>query len=143
VTLKSASGDLEKTKYSATGNVNFKIDLLNESNKTSAEIESIYFYSTEDWTIYQDGKECPSTESDIKEFERRHFLKSPIRKLHRNTSWAQITFNAKKILAWGFKGEELKSSYKITGRSILRLITSEGHLDYDIYIDTTADEMPF
>ena len=47
------------------------------------------------------------------------------------------------MLAWGFKGQELKSSYTIKGRSILRLITSEGHLDYEILIDTTADEIPF
>lgn len=142
VILKSADGVLEKTKYTATGDVTFKIDLLNESNKTSAEIESIYFYSTRNWTLYQDGKECPSTESDIQDFAHRHFLKSPIRKLHKN-SWAQIAFNAKKSLAWALKGEELKSSYKITGRSILRLITSEGHFDYEIHIDTMADEMPF
>lgn len=142
VRLKNASGDLEKTKYSATGDVNFKIDLLNESNKTSAEIESIYFYSSKGWTLYQDGKECPSTDSDIQDFAQRHFLKSPIRKLH-NNSWAQITFHSKKTLAWAFKGEELKSSYRISGRSILRLITSEGHFDYEITIDTTADESPF
>lgn len=142
VRLKSLYGDLEKTKYSATGDVNFKIDLLNESNKTSAEIESIYFYSTKGWTLYQDGKECPSTDSDIQDFEQRHFLRSPIRKLHKN-SWAQITFHSKKTLAWAFKGEELKSLYRISGRSILRLITSEGHFDYEISIDTTANELPF
>lgn len=142
VKLKSANGDLEKTKYSATANVSFKIDLLNESDKTSAVIESIYFYSTKGWTLYQDGKECSSTESDIQEYDQRHFLKSPIRRLYRD-SWAQITFNSKKTLAWAFKGEELKSFYKITGRSILRLITSEGHFDYEILIDTTADEIPF
>jgi nucleoside 2-deoxyribosyltransferase len=142
VALKSASGDLEKTKYSATGNLKFKIDLHNESSKPSSEIESVYFYSTKSWTLTQDGKECPSTKSDIKDYEQRHYLASPVRKLHKN-SWAQITFNARKTLASAFKGEELKSSYKITGRSTLRLITSEGHFDYEIHIDTTVDEFPF
>jgi len=142
VNLKSTYGDLKTTKLSAIGDISFKIDLLNESGKTSAEIESIYFYSTKEWILYQDGNECPSTESDIHDFAHRHFLKTPIRKLHKN-SWAQIAFNAKKTLAWAVKGEELKNSYKITGRSILRLITSEGHFDYEIQIDTTVDEFPF
>lgn len=95
VTLKSISGDLEKTRISAIGDLKFKIDLINESSKPSAEIESVYFYSTKGWTLYQDGKECPSTESDIKDFDQQHFLISPVRKLHKG-SWAQITFNAKK-----------------------------------------------
>ncbi len=142
VKLKSASGDLEKDSYTAIGNVSFKIDLSNESDKASAEIESIYFYCTKGWSLFQDGKECPSTESDIEGYEQRHYLNSPIRKLHKN-SWAQIKFSTKRTLAWAFKGEELKSSYKLIGRSILRLITSEGHFDYEILINTTVDEVPF
>lgn len=52
VDLKEAFGNLEKTKYSARGNIDFKIDLLNESNTPSAEIEAIYFYSTKGWRLF-------------------------------------------------------------------------------------------
>ena len=142
VILKDASGELKKTSYSAKGDICFKVDLLNESERTSAEIESIYFYSTKGWTLYQDGNECPSTEPDIQEYEKRHFLKTPIRKLH-SKSWAQISFHAIKTLAYAFKGEELKSSYTIAGRSTIRLITSEGHFDYELNVDTVVDEIPF
>jgi nucleoside 2-deoxyribosyltransferase len=93
VELKETSGLLAKTKYSARGTVTFKIDLTNETQTTSADIEAIYFYSSRGWTLTQDGNECPSTDSDIAEFSARHFLKTPLRKLHKN-SWAQLKFKA-------------------------------------------------
>ena len=142
VTLTNTFALLNKTKHYANADVEFKIDLQNDSEKTSSDIEAIYFYCKKAWTIYQDDKECPSTESDIPKFSRRHFLKPPVRKLHKK-SWAQLKFNSKRTLAYAFKGEELKDSYPLTGRVILRLITSEGPLDYELYIDTTADELPF
>ena len=37
-------------------------------------------------------------------------------------SWAQLKFDAKKVLAWSFKGDQLKDSYRVTGRSVLRLV---------------------
>jgi hypothetical protein len=57
--------------------------------------------------------------------------------------WAQIKYTAKKTLAWAVKGEELKDSYHIAGKSILRLVTGAGHFDYEIPIDVTIDELPF
>jgi nucleoside 2-deoxyribosyltransferase len=142
VNAKSMYGDLEKSKYSAKGIVNFKVDLLNDSKKASAEIEAIYFYTTKGWVLTQDGKECPSTDSDIIDFDKRHFLTPPIRKLHKN-SWAQLKFITKKVLATTFKGQELKDEYKVTGRSIIRLVTSEGNFDYELSIDVTCMETPF
>jgi nucleoside 2-deoxyribosyltransferase len=142
VNLKNVYGELEKTKYSAKGKIDFKIDLLNESQKTSAEIEAIYFYSTKGWILSQDGNECPSTESDISDFDKRHFLTPPIRKLHKN-SWAQLKFSSSKHLAFASKGEVLKNEYKVSGRTIIRLVTSEGNFDYELLIDVVCEEFPF
>jgi nucleoside 2-deoxyribosyltransferase len=142
VTLTKSEGELEKTKYRAEGHIDFYVDLLNETEKTSTEIEAIYFYSTKVWTLKQDGKECPSTASDLPDFAKRHFLVPPVRKLHKG-GWAQIKFRASKTLAWAVKGEELKDSYKVTGRSILRLITEQGNFDYEVSIDVSIDEYPF
>jgi nucleoside 2-deoxyribosyltransferase len=142
VNLKNLSGELEKSKHSAKGKVDFKIDLLNESKKASSEIESIYFYSTKGWTLMQDGKESPSTESDIIDFDKRHFLNPPIRKLHKN-SWAQLKFSGSKYLAYAHKGEEIKDEYKVSGRTILRLVTSEGNYDYELSLDVVCDDFPF
>jgi nucleoside 2-deoxyribosyltransferase len=142
VNLKNIKGELEKTKFSAKGKVDFKIDLLNESQKTSVEIEAIYFYSTKGWTLELDGNECPSTDSDIPDFDKRHFITPPLRKLHKN-SWAQLKFSGSKYLALVTKGEELKNEYKIAGRTIIRLVTAEGNFDYELSIDVTCDEFPF
>jgi len=143
VTLKAASGELERSGYVAKGLVNFEIDLRNNSSAPSAEIEAAYFYSTGPWTLYQDDKVCSSTESDIESFNKRHFLSLPLRKLQRKNGWAQLRFRAEKILAYAVKGQEIKNSYRIHGWSVLRLVTSEGDLDYQIPIDVTVDEIPF
>ena len=142
VKLSNVYGNLEKNKYWAKGEIDFKIDLHNDSSNTSSEIEAIYFYSTKGWSLKQDGKDCPSTESDMPDFDIRHFINPPIRKLHKN-SWAQLRFESSKYLAFADDGEELKEKYRVTGRSILRLVTPEGNYDYDLPIDVDCDEIPF
>jgi nucleoside 2-deoxyribosyltransferase len=144
VQLKEASGrgTLEKLKFSAKGTVEVKIDLHNETNNASADIDAIYFYCSRGWTLYQDGKEMPSTDSDIPGFPARHFLTPPVRRLNRK-SWAQVSFSAKKYLARAHEGHELKDSYRLVGQSIIRLVTADGHFDYDILLDVTIDEVPF
>ena len=87
-------------------------------------------------------QECPSTDSDISDFQSRHFLTPPLLKLHKN-SWAQLKFEARKLLAIAREGDELKDSYRVTGRSILRLVTSEGNYDYELSLDVLVDELPF
>jgi nucleoside 2-deoxyribosyltransferase len=142
VSLKDVSGLLEKSKLIAWGIVDFKFDLHNETTSTSAEIDAIYFYANKDWTLQQDGRECPSTDSDLPPFPARHFLTSPVRRLNKH-SWAQLKFSAKRILALGSKGQELKDSYRVTGRSLIRLVTVEGNFDYEFPLDVSIDEVPF
>lgn len=142
VVLKSTYGNLEKTKYIARGHVEIKLDLLNESSQSSADIEAIYFYCGKGWQLFQDGRECPSTDSDLSDFSSRHFLTPPLRKLHKN-SWAQLKFKTQKVLAYVHEGDELKDSYRVSGRSIIRLVTSEGHFDYELSLDVEVNEFPF
>lgn len=142
VTLKDATGQLEKSKFIAWGTVDFKVDLHNDTPNTSAEIDAIYFYSNNGWTLRQDGKECPSTDSDLPDFPSRHFLFPPVRRLNKN-SWAQLKFSAKRLLALAQKGEELKDSYRATGKSLIRLVTVEGNFDYEFSLDVTIDDIPF
>lgn len=142
VILKSASGNLESTKYLAKGTVDIKIDLLNESSSPSAEIEAIYFYSSGGWTLYEGNRECPSTDSDLRGFKTRHFLTLPVRRLHKN-SWAQLNFETRKILAFAKEGDQLKDSYRVSGRSVVRLVTSDGNFDYEIPLDVTFEDIAF
>lgn len=142
VTLKEASGLLEKTKFSAEGIVNFKFDLHNETLTKSADIDAIYFYTSKGWTLRQDGKECPSTDSDLSGFPTRHFLTPPVGRLNKST-WAQVKFSARRVLAFAFKGEELLDSYKVAGKCAIRLVTSEGNFDYDFPLEIKVEEFPF
>ncbi len=142
VTVKDVVGLLEKTKFFASGEVDFKIDLNNDSSNTSSEIDAIYFYSNKGWTLRQDGKDCPTTDSDLPDFPARHFLTPPVRRLNRQ-SWAQLKFSAKRILAFATEGQELKDSYRLTGRALIRLVTVEGNYDYEFSLDVKIDEIPF
>jgi hypothetical protein len=141
VQLKSAYGNLEKTNYMAIGAVDFKIDLHNETSNASVELDAVYFYCGKGWELFQDDKECSSTESDIPDMPTRHFLTPPVRRLNRN-SWAQLKFRASKVLAWAHEGP-LKDSYRLTGKSVVRLVTTEGHFDYDFPLNVVIDEIPF
>jgi hypothetical protein len=139
---KSISGDLEKTKWKATAKVTFVLDLHNDSDVPSAEIETIYFYTGQNWILRQNGGCCPSTESDLPQYNQRHFLATPVKRLQRS-GWAQLRFVTDRTVATVFQGEELKDSYRITGRSVLRLVTNKGMFDYEISIDTVAEVLPF
>lgn len=142
VTLDSTVANLEKNRYFAEADVMFKIDFMNESRKPTSQIEACYFYSGKGWTLHQEGDECPSTASDLPDFAKRHFLKSPVNKLQKN-QWAQLRFSSRKTVGKAFGGEELKDSYHLTGRSILRITTGEGNFDYELNIDTVAEDSPF
>ena len=136
------SGHLEKSKWSDTVKLTFKIDLYNDSNNLSPEIESIYLYTGTNWTVYQDDKECPTTESDYPPYNHRYFLSHPVKRLQR-AGWAQLRFTTSRCIATTFNGEELKDSYYIAGRSMLRLVMDKGTFDYDVPVKINVEEIPF
>ena len=138
---KEISGELEKTEWTATAKITFLLDLHNDSDVPSAEIEMAYFYAGREWAFFQDNSSCANTESDLPGFKRRYFLNCPIKRLPRS-GWAQLRFRAERVVAIKAEGDELQDSYPISGRSILRLVTDKGHFDYEIPINTTA-EVPF
>jgi len=146
VTPQSFEGLLKRDRWHASGEVTFKIDLDNTSNDRAVSIQALYFYSTKAWILYQDDKECPSTAPDAgvakSGWEKRHFLQPPLPWLQKG-AWAQVKFTAERTLEFAYKGEELKDSYEIRGRSLLRVVTPEGNFDYEIPINVTVNEVPF
>ena len=146
VTQQTLDGLLTKTKYAASGEVTFKIDLENTSNDRAVNIQSLYFYSRNAWTLYQDDRECPSTTPDAELVNagwlKRHFLQPPLPWLQKG-AWAQVKFMARRTLANVFKGDEIKAAYQIRGRSFLRVVTPEGNFDYEIPVDVTVEDVPF
>lgn len=142
VALKGATGSLDKNNWRALGTVDFKFDLHNDTDITAADLEAIYFYTGKGWTIKQDGRICPSTESDVPGFAVRHFLTPPVRRLPKK-AWAQLKFIGERYLAFATAGDELKDSYKVVGKAQVRLMTAEGFFDYPTRIEVECDDIPF
>jgi hypothetical protein len=142
VELTRASGDLEKTQFSATGKVNLFFELKNTTNISSPEIEAIYFCTGEGWRFEQDGQECLSSKNSGAEIPLQHFVKSPVRKLSAG-AWAQVKISGSKMLAATWKGNTLKDEYHLSGKALIRIVTSEGPFDFPIEIDVECNELPF
>lgn len=143
VSLKVLNYDLTRTKYMATGTIDFAVDLNLDSNIPSPEIEVGYYYSGEGWKLYQDGKECPSTKSDVEPYTLHHFLSVPVKRLRKSAGWAHVRFTAKKTLGTAFRGETLQDSYHVSGSSLFRISTAEGNFNYELPIDVEVGEIPF
>lgn len=135
---------LDKTKHIAKGTLNFRIDLYNDSEKTSQEIESIYFYAGNNWKITQNDTACEQGESDIADFKHLYFLRTPQAKIPRK-AWLPLRFSATRTLDSSYDERPLEDSYPVKGRALLRLATSEGIFDHEIIIDVACiyDDIPF
>ena len=148
VTFKEldGTGALDKTKYSATAKLPFVFDFENTSDDRAIEIQAIYFYTSDKWSLYQEEKECARTVADgtilARGFKRRHFLHPPLQCLQRG-AWAQLRFETRSTLAWAFGGQELLDTYRLRGIGILRIVTTDGNFDHEISIDVEVNEIPF
>lgn len=142
VDFKQPNSILITDQLEATASLDFKIDLYNDSTKSSAEIKAIYFYATHHWTLKQGESVCSSTDSDLARWKRRYFLVTPIHVLPPN-SWAQLEFNATRVMARKYFGDAVKDSYKVAGAANLRFVTNKGVFDYALHIDTEVSDIPF
>ena len=146
ITVELAKTDsiLEKGEWRAVGKVDLHFDLNNKTTGPSPEIEAIYFYTGPAWTYNQDGQDCLSTKSDIVDFESRHFIRPPVRRLQPG-AWAQIKLSGQKTLGWALDSDKtkLKDKYRVSGRSLVRVTTSDGNFDFPISLDILIEEFPF
>lgn len=143
VELKKVSSDLSKTDWNAKAEVNLTIDIHNNTDRRSPEIEALYLITRNGWVYSQNGEVCASTETGDEKGRIKHFLKSPVPRLS-PAGWAQIGIKGT-IQVWNkFKSkEELKDKYELKGFTTLDIVTSEGTFSEKINIETTAEEFPF
>jgi nucleoside 2-deoxyribosyltransferase len=141
--LVKSEGLLEKSEWIAKGKVDLHFDLNNKTTVPSPELEAIYFYTGKGWKYQQDGQDCLSTKSDIADYDYRHFIKPPVRRLQ-SGAWAQVKISGEKTLETRFrKGEILKDKYRVSGRALVRIATSDGNFDFPVQLDVTIEEFPF
>jgi nucleoside 2-deoxyribosyltransferase len=140
--IAKITADLERTKYYATAKVTITLDLHNSTKSASSDIDAIYFYTGKGWSFTQDQQECPASNSDLKEFRTRHFIKSPVQRIGKN-GWVPIKISGSKIVATSFQGEVLEDSYKLTGFALVKIKTSKGDFDSRVELNVTADAFAF
>jgi nucleoside 2-deoxyribosyltransferase len=136
------SGDLDVDNTSASATVSFKFDLFNDSKKPSPTINAIYFYTGYDWQFSQDDKLCPKTAADVQPFSHMYFMKPPVVMLQ-PSSWAQVELKGTRLIAAKWRGDEIKESYSMNGRGLLRFVTSTGTYDHEISVALSLDSIPF
>lgn len=141
VEIVSTFGNLEKSESYAEGEMNLTLNVKNQSSRMSPEIETIYFYSGSGWRLTQDDQPCSSMQSDLDKYKRCHLLRSPVRRLPKG-GWVEIKLQGRAKLAWG-RRNELKDVYKVSGWTVIRVITSERIFDYPLKLDVDFDEIPF
>ena len=142
VRIESMFGWLHKTTQFARGDISFKINLHN-IGASPVEIYAIYFYSSVQWMVYQEeAAPAPNQDSDLDDFEKQHLIKPPVDRLGAS-AWAQVKFSARKYFAWATRGDELKDSYEVNGRAVLRIITATGAHDFPFIVKAECDDIPF
>lgn len=140
--VPSESGSLETNKYHATATLDFQFNMHNDSNRSSPEIHSIYFYLGKEWEITQNGILCSQTSSDLADYKYCHYITPPVKVLAPKT-WAQFNFRATRIIAQKWQGDEIKNQYNLKGHCLLRIATTSGVFDYKRDLSVKVEAIPF
>lgn len=142
-TVKSAIGTLIKDKdWRDRGSLELVFDIHNNSERKTPEIEAVYLYTAKNWKFSQSNEECPSTDTDLQDYERQHFLRIPVNRLSPG-AWAQIKCIGERTMWMKYLGGERKEEYRLAGRVLLETVTSEGSFRETINLDVTFEEFPF
>ncbi len=142
ISNRPLTGDLTKTKLRHTGEVTFKLDLDNKTEIKSPDIEAIYLHTGPGWTFNQAGVDCASTKSDVRDYTLRHFVQPSVPRLSPG-AWSQIRIVGKKDVWVKWDGLEPQENYRLSGRALLDISTSEGNYTQELDLDVTLEEFPF
>jgi hypothetical protein len=142
IELRSAEGELTKTDWSDVSAVEIIFDIKNKTKRRSPDIDAIYIYTKDEWTLEQDGKDCAHIPMDDSPSSRRHFVNPPISRLAPN-AWGQIRVVAKKTVWTSWSGKERKTTYTHSGNLKVEISTSEGVFSQNIDPNVEVTEVPF
>ena len=144
VTLKKASGVLERSKHRVIAKVTFKLDLKNPTDSRSPEIENAYFYTSNKWKLHQRNVECPSILTEENGRVRlKHFVHLPISRLSPG-AWAQIDLVGEKLVWESWTGKVELQTFESSGFVTIEIHTSQGKINQQFHVDVDFDdEIPF
>ncbi|WP_200876300.1 TIR domain-containing protein [Cupriavidus metallidurans] len=141
VDFKTPTGVTKVGRYHVDAELNFVIELRNNSDRPSPEIDHAYFLCSDRWEVSQNGKVCPSARADDGR-TMQHFVEFPVKRLQKG-AWARLSLDATRVMADGAEGDELETEYRLKGALGLLLVTSEGSFTYSEYMDIEIDDLPF
>lgn len=142
ISNRPLDGTLTKTTWSHNGEVTFKLDLKNQTERKSPDIEAIYLHTGPGWTFKQGENDCPNIKSDGGIYTLRHFIQPSVPRLSPG-AWSQIQVKGTKTLWLKWEGKEPQEEYKLTGTALLDISTSEGNYLKELDLDVLLEEMPF
>jgi len=142
IVSKTPIGELAVSDQSAECTITFTFDLFNDTNRISPEINALYLYAGNKWNLFQDGKTCAHTDSDIAPFKYRYFLSPPTPRIGKK-AWSQVSCVGKRVLAEAWRGDEIKYTYTLGGRGILRLVVDSGNYDHHFDFNIEVTDFPF
>lgn len=143
VSAKASDGLLDKETYYHFGTFDLSLELKNNSDNRSPEIDSLYIRTQPLWTLYLDEKECPAIEIDEDGKKRRnHQITPSVRRLLPN-AFMKLKIKFKRRLWSKFSGEPEQEDYHSKGVVRLDIATSEGTITKDFTIEVKFDDIPF
>ncbi len=69
-------------------------------------------------------------------------IRSPVPRLPKD-GWAQVKLIGTKVLGYTWDGVDLKDSYQLTGKAVVRVQTAHETYDYPLNLDVEVFEIPF
>lgn len=132
---------LEVGVYAVEGALVVAADLFNRSAQRDVVIHALYLYlSADDWTLCQDGRECPLTRSDEEGYSYKYLLTMSSARLHKG-GWAQVRIDCKKLLASKWSGDPSPDELVCNEPFLLRLVTDVGTRDYRLEVAADFSKM--
>ena len=133
---------MEVSEFAHTGKFTLRLQLNNNSQQRSPEIEAIYVAVSDSWRLKTSGIDCPSAKIDGRKRVLRHLVKPSLTRLAPGAfSEERVQFSKMFWSKWG--GEEKLEEYRASGNIDIEVETSEGKLPFTFSIDTTFIEIPF
>ncbi|MEB0058298.1 hypothetical protein [Variovorax sp. LG9.2] len=142
VKCSPAPGDLKLTRWTADATVRLVIDIHNTLDQAFGEIESINLYTGNGWEFSQSGNTSPKTASDNALFAERHSFVSPMRRINPK-GWCQLTVVGRKTLAITYGVAELKNTYTVQGKIMIRVVTADRSYDFASNITVEVNDLAF
>ncbi|WP_421696175.1 hypothetical protein [Aestuariivirga sp.] len=143
VEIRRAIGFLDvEQDWRAVGELDLVLELHNNSDETSPEINALYIYTGNGWRFSIEKEELYSKPAQLENYALQHYCRSPVPRLAKGT-WAPIKVEGKKTFWAKWQGGEREKSYKVTGQMLLQIVTSKGIFDELLNLSVEFDEVPF